>query len=284
VNRQVALFMTAVQFLTRLPTPQHEAFEPAWLARSARYFPLVGVLVGIANVGVWWLASQRLPVAVAVGLMLAFSVLLTGAFHEDGFADVCDGFGGGTTPERVLAIMKDSRVGAYGAIGVVLMIGLKWASLDGLAIGAAVFAPLVVGAHWVSRWCAGALMWALPYVRPDGESKSRAAVEGFTAGQWWIGGLIGLAAFAPVAAWSLHRLAAIEDWARIEVWALFAGAGAAGAAAWCAARYFRRRIGGHTGDCLGAAQQLTELAFLIAGLAVIHPASERLREIAWPSI
>jgi adenosylcobinamide-GDP ribazoletransferase len=278
VSRQFALFMTAVQFLTRLPTPQFKAFEPAWVARSARYFPLVGVLVGGINVGVWWLASQRLPSAVAVGLSLAVSVLVTGAFHEDGFADVCDGFGGATTADRVLAIMKDSRIGAYGAIGVVLMFGLKWTTLDALAVGTAVFAPLVIGAHLVSRWCASALMWSLPYVRIDGDSKARAAVEGFTAGEWLIGGLIGLAVFAPVAAWCLRETGVLE--AR----ALMAGALSAAATAGIAAGYFRWRIGGHTGDCLGAVQQLTELAFLVGGLAVIHPASERIKEMAWRSI
>ncbi len=278
MNRQIVLFMTAVQFLTRLPTPDFREFEPAWLARSARYFPLVGVLVGAINVGVWWLASQRLPTPVAVGLTLALSVLVTGAFHEDGFADVCDGFGGGNSADRVLAIMKDSRIGAYGAIGVVLMLGLKWSCLDGLAVGMAVFAPLVIGAHLVSRWCAGALMWSLPYVRSDGDSKSRAAVEGFTAREWLIGGIIGLAAFSPIAAWALRESAAPV------AWALLAGAVSAAATAWAAAGYFRRRIGGHTGDCLGAVQQLTELAFLTAGLAVIHPASERMREIAWRSM
>jgi adenosylcobinamide-GDP ribazoletransferase len=268
VNRQIALFMTAVQFLTRLPTPQFKAFEPAWVARSARYFPLVGVLVGGINVGVWWLASQKLPPAVAVGLTLAVSVLVTGAFHEDGFADVCDAFGGGTSADRVLAIMKDSRVGAYGAIGVVLMLGLKWTTLDALATGTAVFAPLVVGAHLASRWCAGALMWSLPYVRTDGDSKARAAVEGFTAREWLIGGIIGLAVFTPMAAWCVRETGVLE------AWALLAGALGAAATAWIAAGYFRRRIGGHTGDCLGAVQQLTELAFLIGGLAVIHPAPD----------
>jgi adenosylcobinamide-GDP ribazoletransferase len=278
VNRQVALFITAVQFLTRLPTPEFKAFEPAWLVRSARYFPLVGVLVGIINVGVWWLASQRLPTAVAVGLTLALSALVTGAFHEDGFADVCDGFGGGGTAERVLEIMKDSRIGAYGAIGIALLLGLKWSTLDALAVGTAVFAPLVIGAHLSSRSCAGALMWSLPYVRSDGASKSRSAVEGFTAREWLIGGIIGLAAFSPIAAWSLRESAAPV------AWALGAGAVSAAATAWAAARFFRKRIGGHTGDCLGAVQQLTELAFLIGALAVIHPASEPMREIAWRSI
>jgi adenosylcobinamide-GDP ribazoletransferase len=278
VSRQVALFMTAVQFLTRLPTPQFKAFEPAWLARSARYFPLVGVLVGVINVAVWWLASRVLPTAVAVGLTVAISVLVTGAFHEDGFADVCDGFGGGVTSDRVLAIMKDSRIGAYGAIGIVLMLGLKWATLESLSLGTAVFAPLVVGAHLTSRWCAGALMWSLPYVRGEEDSKSRTVVQGFTAREWFIGGIIGLAAFAPIAA------ACLRESGVLEAWALTAGAAGAAATTGVAGGYLRRRIGGHTGDCLGAVQQVTELAFLIGGLAVIHPASDRIREIAWRSI
>jgi adenosylcobinamide-GDP ribazoletransferase len=286
VNRQLALFVTAVQFLTRLPTPEIEAFEPSWLARSARYFPLVGILVGAINAAVWWLASQRLPPAVAVGLSLAVSVLVTGAFHEDGFADACDGFGGGTTAERVLAIMKDSRLGAFGAIGIVLLLGLKWAALNGiadvalsgrLATAAALFAPLVIGAHCMSRFCAGALLWSLPYVRLDGDSKSRAAA-GFTAREWWVGGLVALAVFAPIAA------ACVRERGAVVAWALAAGAVSAAAVAWIAARYFRRRIGGHTGDCLGAVQQMTELCFLIASLAVIYPAAIRMKETGWSSI
>jgi adenosylcobinamide-GDP ribazoletransferase len=264
----MTLFVTAVQFLTRLPTPHVDGFEPAWLARSARYFPLVGVLVGGINVGAWWVASQTLPTAVAVGLTLAVSVLVTGALHEDGFADVCDGFGGGTTADRVLAIMKDSRIGVYGAIGVVLMVGLKWAALDALATGTAVFAPMVIGAHLMSRWSAGALMWSMPYVRIEGDSKARPVVEDSTAQDWWAGGVIGLAVFAPIAA------SCIRESGVPEVRALVAGALCAAATAWISAAYFRRRIGGYTGDCLGAVQQLTELAFLIGGLALMRPVSD----------
>jgi len=116
--RQVSLFLVATQFLTRLPVPALVDFQPSWLRHSARYFPLVGTLVGGINVAVWWLLRHALPPALSIGLMMAASLLVTGAFHEDGFADSCDGFGGGTTRERVLAIMKDSRVGAYGAIGM----------------------------------------------------------------------------------------------------------------------------------------------------------------------
>jgi adenosylcobinamide-GDP ribazoletransferase len=129
MSRQLRLLCVATQFLTRLPTPRLREFDPSWLSQSARYFPLIGVLIGALNLLVWWLASRRQPASVAIGLMMGISMLLTGAFHEDGFADTCDGLGGGGSRERVLAIMKDSRIGAFGAIGLVLMLGLKWTTL-----------------------------------------------------------------------------------------------------------------------------------------------------------
>src|SRR6202035_2574443 len=147
MKRQFLLFLVAIQFLTRLPVPHFDGFQASWLAQSTRYFPLVGALVGLIGVGVWWLGSMCFPPAVAVGLMMSASLLLTGAFHEDGFADVCDGFGGGSTRNSVLAIMKDSRVGAFGAIGVAMMLGLKWSALVSLPCTA--FPVIVIGAHMV---------------------------------------------------------------------------------------------------------------------------------------
>lgn len=277
MNRQLALFMTAVQFLTRLPAPRVAACEPAALGRSARYFPLVGVLVGLINVGVWWLAAQRLPAALAVGLMLGASALATGALHEDGFADACDGFGGGASRERVLSIMQDSRIGAYGALGLVLLIGLKWTTLASLAASpvAAAFPLLVIGAHAMSRWCAAALIWRLPYARTEGDAKSRPFADALTARGWLGSGLIGLAGFAPIAA-GLGMTGAAGPSAGLAT-ALAAGACAAAAVAALAAGYCRRRLGGYTGDCLGATQQLAELAFLLGGLAALAPS----RAVSW---
>jgi adenosylcobinamide-GDP ribazoletransferase len=266
VSRPLALFFTAAQFLTRLPTPAVQDFDPSSLSRSLRYFPLVGVLIGLINVAVWWLASLRLPASVSIGLMLAASVVLTGALHEDGFADACDGFGGGTTPDRVLAIMKDSRIGAYGAIGVVLLLGLKWTALA--ALPGALFPLIVIAAHSMSRWCAIGLIWRLAYVRADGEAKAKPFAGSLSGPAWALSGLIGVAGIAPLAvAWA--------RWSGGDTGPAFGaavlGGGAAGAtlAVLLAATYFRRRIGGYTGDCLGAAQQLAELAFLLGGLAVI---------------
>ena len=266
MKRQAQLLLVAIQFLTRLPVPHLRGFQTSWLSESARYFPLVGALVGVIGAGVWWLSAIFFPPAVAIGLMMSTSLLLTGAFHEDGFADVCDGFGGGRTRDAVLAIMKDSRVGAYGAIGVAMMLGLKWSVLVSLPL--AMFPVIVVGAHMVSRWCAIGLIWRLQYVRMDADAKSKPLANSLGGWDWLLSGALGALVLLPAlllidpAARSPLALTLLAASAFSVVSTLLAGA------------YFRRRIGGYTGDCLGAAQQLSELSFLLATLGVlagIHP-------------
>ena len=264
MSHQLRLLCVATQFLTRLPTPRLREFDPSWLSQSTRYFPLVGVLVGLANVLVWWIASRRLPASVSIGLMMAVSMLLTGAFHEDGFADACDGFGGGSSKERVLAIMKDSRIGAFGAIGLFLMLGLKWTTL--IALPSAAFAQCVVASHMLSRWCAIGLIAFLPYVRADADAKARDFAGRLSGVEWLLSGGVGLLGLAPLA-WLYRRSGAPFDCT-----VLGAGACAAVAAAVVGGLYIRRRIGGYTGDCLGAVQQLAELGFLLGGLAAVDSA------------
>jgi adenosylcobinamide-GDP ribazoletransferase len=263
VPRQVSLFLAATQFLTRLPVPATPDFQPMWLTRSVRYFPLVGALVGAINVGVWWLCGRWFPPALAVGLMLGASLVVTGAFHEDGFADTCDGCGGGTTPEQMVAIMKDSRVGAYGAIGIVMLLGLKWATL--VAVPASFFPLLVVGAHMMSRWCSIGLIWRLDYVRSDGDGKSGLLAGSLSGFDWFLSGVLGAAALVPVAL--TNDFVPHSMTVRCFVAATLASLITAGAAA----AYFKKRIGGYTGDCLGAVQQLSELSFLLAAVAVLTP-------------
>jgi adenosylcobinamide-GDP ribazoletransferase len=261
MRRQALLFLVAVQFLTRLPVPRLDGFQANWLSAAARYFPLVGVLVGLLGVGAWWVGSQCFPPAVAVGLMMCATLLATGAFHEDGLADTCDGFGGGRTREATLAIMKDSRIGAFGAIGIVMMLGLKWSVTVSLPHSA--LPIIVMGAHMVSRWCATGLIWRLAYVREEADAKSTALAGSLSGGNWVLSGALGAIAWAAAAL--LFHPSADFPWVRV----LLGGTAFALAAAVLAGAYFKQQIGGYTGDCLGAVQQVAELSFLLAALALL---------------
>lgn len=250
---QLRLFFIALQFFTRIPIPRWVGFEPEWLHHASRYFPAVGIVVAIVTATVYAFASWLWPQPVAVLLSTAAGIYLTGAFHEDGFADTCDGFGGGSTPERVLEIMKDSRIGAYGAIGIVLMLALKCFTLAGLPPLSVVAALLV--AHPLSRLAAIALAWGLSYAKANGKAKPMA--QQMSTMEF---GIAALTTTVPIAAAGLTGL--------ISWHGLVVGTVAATLAAVWLARLFMRRIGGYTGDCLGAVQQTAELAFYLAVLAV----------------
>src|SRR5262245_58591993 len=160
MTHELRLFFVALQFLTRVPAPRWVGFEPAWLSACVRHFPLVGAGVGLWGAAVLWAALQFWPPMVAALLSLAGTVWLTGAFHEDGLADTCDALGGAVSRERALEIMKDSRIGSYGAIALVLALGLKVALVAAL-VSAPAWAPAstgvgpalaaVVWSHAVSR-------------------------------------------------------------------------------------------------------------------------------------
>ena len=261
MKKQAMLFVIAVQFLTRLPVPRLEGFQTSWLSDSARYFPAVGVLVGALCITVWWLGSLVFAPPVAIGLMMGASLLLTGAFHEDGFADVCDGFGGGRTRDRVLLIMKDSRIGAYGAIGIAMMLGLKWCCLVALPFQA--LPVIVVAAHMTSRWSATALIWRLRNQRADDDSKSKPFADALSGPNWFLSGAIGALVFSPAL-----LLIAPSSYGR-TLPSLLAALLASLLTTLTAAMYFQRRIGGYTGDCLGAVQQLAELAFMLGALGTL---------------
>ena len=252
---QLRLFFIALQFFTRLPIPRWVGFEPQWLHHASRYFPAAGIVVGGVAAFVYWLASMAWPPVIAVLLSTAATIYLTGAFHEDGFADACDGFGGGMTPERVLEIMKDSRIGAYGAIGIMLLLAIKCAALSLLAPPVALSALLV--AHPLSRLASASLIRFLDYAKLEGKAKPLAQHMSSTE-------------FA-VAACTVAIPIAVVLWSDALHWRAFViGTVAMMFAALWMARLFRRRIGGYTGDCLGAVQQVTEAVFYLAALAMVR--------------
>ncbi|WP_338770563.1 adenosylcobinamide-GDP ribazoletransferase [Massilia sp. METH4] len=249
---QVRLFFIALQFFTRLPIPRWVGFEPHWLHHASRYFPLVGLVVGAAAAAVYWAAVQVLPSAVAVLLSTAAGIYLTGAFHEDGFADTCDGLGGGMTRERALEIMKDSRIGAYGAIGIIMLLAVKCAALAHLPPLGAVAALCV--AHPLSRLMAASLIWKMDYARSEGKAKPMA--------QQMTGGEFAIALACCVPAVLAAMLLGWLEWRSIAL-----GIAAMALVTLWFGRKLRQRLGGYTGDGLGAVQQLTEAAFYLCVLA-----------------
>ncbi len=195
------------------------------------------------------LAAFVLPVSLAILISMAATLVVTGAFHEDGLADAVDGFGGGWSKQQVLAIMKDSRIGSYGALAAALMLLAKFNALYELPDEW--IAPALVAAHAASRFCSTTLIYALEYVRDDNSARAKPLAVRMDAGSLAVAGLFGLAPLA------------LLPWQA-------AGAGLLLAAltTFLAARYFVRRIGGYTGDCLGATQQGAELAIYLGVLAV----------------
>lgn len=252
IRHELRLIGVALQFLTRVPV--RVGFDPSWLNQSARYFPLVGAFVGALGSLVLWAASLVFPSTVAVGLSMVATVLLTGAFHEDGLADTCDALGGAVSRERALEIMKDSRIGTYGALGLLLVLGLKAATLVALPPAWAMAALLL--AHTVSRAAAVALIRLLPYAGDVSQAKAKPLAERISTG----GLLVGLA-------WAVMVGLALIAW-QAGWWPMVVTAwGVAALGAWVCGRWFVRRLGGITGDTLGATQQLTELAVLLGWLA-----------------
>jgi len=250
--QQLRLFFIALQFFTRLPIPRWVGFQPEWLHHASRYFPLVGCVVAAVAAAVYLLAALVLPAPVAAVLSTAASIYVTGAFHEDGFADTCDGLGGGLTRERVLEIMKDSRIGAYGAIGMVCMLGVKCTALALLPPGGAIAALFV--AHPLSRLAATSLIWRMNYARAEGKAKPMA--QQMTGTEFAIAALTSLLPGAALVAGGLLTAAV-----------LCACIAAAALAALWLARKFQARLQGYTGDCLGAVQQLAEVAIYLVVLA-----------------
>jgi adenosylcobinamide-GDP ribazoletransferase len=254
---ELRLFFVALQFLTRVPVPRWVGWQPEWLHASARHFPAVGLVVGAFGAGVLWAAGALFTATVAVLLSMAATIWLTGAFHEDGLADTCDGLGGAVDRERALLIMKDSRLGTYGAVALLLVLALKAAALHGLATRdlMATLAALPL-AHSLSRAATVLLLSGLPYGGDVEHAKAKPLAQKVDAwGLWTVGVWVVLsgavaALFVPLQALAVALVAAV-----LVVW-------------WMA-QWLRRRLGGFTGDTLGATQQFCELAVYLALLAVL---------------
>lgn len=240
-RRERELFLVALAFLTRIPIPANTPHSQENLNAASRYFPAVGVLVGAIAAVVFWGTATLWPVSIAIALSMAASVRLTGAFHEDGFADSCDGFGGGWTPAQVLTIMKDSRLGTYGAIGLGLLLALKFFALQALAQPSAIIIALLVGHCW-SRLLAISYMLDLSYVRDIDSSKIKPLATQLSRNDFFLATVVAVPLLLLISPLQVLAIALT-----LALWR------------WWFGRYVVRRIGGYTGDCLGAAQQVAEV-------------------------
>ncbi len=241
---------TAIGFLTRLPLPQPDSDQAPDLARATRAMPLAGAAIGLLGAAVFGLANALgLPPVVAALLAIVATVLVTGALHEDGLADTADGLGATAEPARRLEIMRDSYTGVYGALALIFSVGLRAAALTAIAAPGPAAAALIA-AHALARALPAAVMAWAPLARDDGLAAAAGQAE------------------------SEHAWTALGLGAGVTLVLLGFGAGlaallAAGLTTFAAIRLARARIGGYTGDILGAIEQLGEIAVLLSAAAFL---------------
>lgn len=250
MSNQFASFLLAVQFLTRIPVSTGKIYTPDRLNAAAGYYPLVGFLIGGICAGAFWGLELVFPAALALVLAISVGLLLTGAFHEDGLADTFDGIGGGQDRDQALTIMRDSRLGTYGTLALILALAIKFITLIALP-SLWILVALIVG-QGLSRLSSVLVIVTSRYARTDGKAKPVA--EGLTATSLVIAlvtGLIGLTVAAqvlpfPAIAAGLVGLTAGHIGMRL---------------------LFERKLKGYTGDALGAVQQVSELGLYLGLLA-----------------
>jgi len=259
----LSALLAALEFYTRIPRPRAVRWDPAHAERASAFAPVAGWVVAVFAGVVWWLVAVVLPEPLPVIAAVAAAVWITGALHEDGFADVCDGLGGSRDPERALEIMKDPRAGAFAVVGVTLMLAIRVALLHQIATLAggdvATVVAALIAAHGFSRFAAVSVSARVPYLR-GGRPGARAGpfASPLAGRDRALAAATGLASLVPLLV--------------ISPWALAGSLAAAWLARASLLALFRLRLGGVTGDCLGTVQQVTEVAVYAATAAVLHAA------------
>ncbi|EEX92226.1 cobalamin synthase [Vibrio orientalis CIP 102891 = ATCC 33934] len=246
---QYQLFMLALSFFSRIPVPASIPYSEERMNQAGRYFALVGLLLGSLCALVYCLASSVLPASVAIIIMMVFSLMLTGAFHEDGLTDMADGIGGGMTLERRLTIMKDSRIGTYGASALVMALLGKYVLLSELVAFERI-ALFIIVAYTLSRAVAASLIYDMPYVSDADASKSKPLAQQQSK--------LELAVLLATGVMPCVLLGLPLTITLVIVVTVFR---------FLFKRWLLARIGGFTGDCLGAAQQLSELLIYLTLIA-----------------
>jgi adenosylcobinamide-GDP ribazoletransferase len=265
MKKELRIFYTAMMFLTRLPVPRFTDHSPEYLERSVKYFPLIGWIVSGISGLTFLLFNKYISEDIAIAASIIAGILTTGAFHEDGFADVCDAFGGGWTKEKILMIMKDSRLGSYGVIGMIAILGCKFLLLKELPkftpdlqhpsmnifYNYRYFLLTLVAAHAISRLMPVLVMSFYEYVTDPEGSKSKPVARCKPSLATLLVAIT--TALVPFIFMNWKFLLAIVPVVYI---------------AFRLAQYFKKWIGGYTGDCLGAIQQVSELTFYLCTIII----------------
>jgi adenosylcobinamide-GDP ribazoletransferase len=242
-------FLVAMQFMTRLPVSRGLQYSPDALAKSAVFFPAIGLLVGAGGAALYLLLSSHVSRDVVVVLILVYLVVVTGGLHEDALGDAADGFGGGREKDRVLAIMRDSRIGNFGAIAITLGLLARFVFLTNLPAGK--FIGFLIAGQVLGRWTALPLGFFLPSARDNEASQGKLIAHKITATSFAAGTILALA----IVAIALRSVAVPASLVALMVAAI-------------SGFYYWRRIGGITGDCLGATTQITEIAVYLLGVVL----------------
>ena len=257
--KQIKYFLLALGFFTRLPVPHYSDFKESYLDQSAKFFPLIGTIVGFIGALSFYLTSLIFPQALAVIISMAITIYITGSFHEDGLADSADGMGGGYERKHILIIMQDSRLGTYGVIALIIMLLAKFQTLNALN-SVVVPAVLIVG-HTVSRLSAIWIMATLNYVKSEGKAKPLAT--GINGKHLLMANFFGLMPFIIIITFLFmahHSVLSVIQFILLTLLPMCISF------SWWRAK-IKRYLGGYTGDTLGAMQQITELAFYMGVLA-----------------
>lgn len=245
MKKELQIFLTAIMFFTRIPCPKWVNHDAEYLRQSSKYFSLVGIVVGGIGALVFYGAHFIFSVEIALLLSMVSTIYATGAFHEDGFADVCDGLGGGWTKEKILLIMKDSRLGTYGVIGLILILAIKFSTLRELPIH---YIPLIIiSGHSLSRFIATTLIYTHPYVRDTNDSKAKPAAKSISLSMLIISAVFGI---LPLFLFKTPYI--FLTLISCYLAKMYLG------------KKFKKWLGGQTGDCAGAVQQLTEVIFYLS--------------------
>jgi adenosylcobinamide-GDP ribazoletransferase len=256
--RESDLFWSAIMFYTRIPAPKGTQHSQEILNRSRKYFPLIGIIIGLTLCSVYAFAHLFFSTTLSTLLAMTAAVLATGAFHEDGFADTCDGFGGGWTTEQALTIMKDSRVGTYATVGLFFLFTIKAFTLLQIveSLRFMTFVMCVISANTISRQLSSIAIEHFDYVQDIDKSKVKPITETLLNNTDKLHSYLLTA--IPLTIMML-----------LSFWATIISASLATTCAYLFLQYSKNRIGGYTGDVLGATQQLSEITFLLSMAALL---------------